>query len=69
MERARDRLERILGIRELARLDDPRPFGRRQEKPVVGADEEPALGVGERERSPDPPTPGSTTARWTPTGM
>ena len=51
MEGARDRLERVLRVRELVRGGDPGPLGGRDQQPVVGADEEPPLLVAQRERA------------------
>ena len=51
MERPRDRLECILGVRELVRRRDPRPPCGRQEQPVVGTDVVPAFPVEERQRT------------------
>ena len=46
VERARDRVQRICGIRELVRLvDAAEALGGRQQQPVVRADVEAALGV------------------------
>ena len=71
VERPRDGLERVLGVRELVRLGDAaEPLGRGHEQAVVGPDVQAALAVAQRERrGATPPTPGSTTARWTPSGM
>ena len=49
MERPRDRLERVLGVRELPHLGDARSLGGGQQEAVVGADEQPAVAVGDRE--------------------
>ena len=51
VEGARDRLERVLRVRELVRRRDPRPLGRGDQQAVVRADEEPALLVAQRERA------------------
>ena len=52
VERARHRVERVRGVRELVRLDDAaEALGCGQEQPVVGADVEPALRVAQRERA------------------
>ena len=51
VEGARDRLERVLRVRELVRRGDPRPVGGRDQQPVVRADEEPSLLVAQRERA------------------
>ena len=70
VEGARDRLQRVVRVRELVRLGDTaEALGGGQEEAVVGADVEPALPVAQGERAPTAPTPGSTTARWTPAGM
>ena len=50
MERARDRLERIGGIRELVRRRRSRHARRREQQAVVGADEVAAVAIAERER-------------------
>ena len=51
VEGPRDRVERVLGVRELVRLVDPAErVGRRQEQPVVGPDEQPAVAGPQRER-------------------
>ena len=50
VERPRDRLERVCGVRELMGGNDPRPTRGRQEQAVVGADVLPALAVLERQR-------------------
>ena len=69
VERPRDALERIGRVGELSHVGDPRALGGGKQKPVVRADEEPALAIREHDGASDPPTPGSTTARWTPGGM
>jgi hypothetical protein len=51
VERARDRLERVLGIRELVRLVDALPACCGQQQTVVGSDVEAALSVSQRKRS------------------
>ena len=58
VERPRDGLERVLGVRELVSGDDPCPARGRQEQPVVRADVLPALPVLERERPPRAADPG-----------
>ena len=70
VERARDRLERVGRVRELVRLGDPGPLGRRQQQAVVRPDvEAPLARRAARAPADGSPTPGSTTARCTPTGM
>ena len=67
---ARDGLERVLAVRDLVRRVDPaEPLGRRDEQPVVGPDVETPVRAAQRERAAIAPTPGSTTARCTPSGM
>ena len=52
VERPRDRLERVLRVRQLVRCRDPGAAGRGKQKPVVRADVEPAVPVAERKRPP-----------------
>ena len=53
MEGTRDRIERVVGVRELVRVLDPaEPLGSRHEQAVVGADEEPSVLRPQRERAP-----------------
>ena len=71
VERPRDRLERVLGVRELVR----RRRSRRARRPraAAGRCRGRRRAARRRVRSASGrrwlPTPGSTTARWTPSGM
>ena len=69
VEGARDGLERVRGVRELVRALDPAELRGGHEQAVVRPDEQPPFRVAEHERPARPPTPGSTTARCTPSGM
>src|SRR6266511_6263508 len=53
MEGRRDRLERVLAVRDLVcGLDLAELLGRRNKEAVVGADVEPAVGAAQGERAP-----------------
>ena len=52
MERARDRVEGVLRIRELVRGLDPGQIRRRDQEAVVRTDEVPALSIAQRKRAP-----------------
>ncbi len=54
MEGAGDRVEGVLGVRELVDLRDPGALGRRQQEPVVRSDEEASRRVREGDRAPYP---------------
>ena len=54
VERPGDRAQRVLGVRELVRGDDPRAARSREEQPVVGPDVDAVAGVLERERPARP---------------
>ena len=69
MERARDLRQPVARVGELVRRRDAELVGREHQQAVVGADEEPAVDRAHaRSRGARSPTPGSTTARCTPTG-
>src|SRR4029077_4517922 len=59
VERAGDRRERVVGIRELVRVGDAaEALGSGQKQPVVGPDVQPSLAVAEGERAAAAPHAG-----------
>ena len=59
VERARDRLERVLRVHELVRLGDPAELLRgRDQQAVVGPHVQPTLTIAQRQRAARAPDPG-----------
>ena len=69
VERPRDRLERVGGVGELPRLDDPGALGGGEQQSVVGPDEEPTLRVLQGERPPRAADAGVDDREVHPAGM
>ena len=68
VKRPRDVIEVVAPVREAAGFLDTLAVGRLHEQPVVGPDEDAPVAVRTAAARRSLPTPGSTTARWTPTG-